>query len=120
MDTTTNVKWEEFKAQLKELNRGIKAWMLLKKPMFELWAREGGEGITAFAIAILQGEAGRAKAMALNTGSPITTTLGFNTGLIEHDAFWIVIQGVLAGGKIPGWLLPILAELLKQVKGGKP
>jgi hypothetical protein len=116
----TNAQWEEFKSQLKEVGKGIRAWMLLKKPMFELWAKEGGEGITAFAIAVLQGEAGRAKAMALNTGNDTTSVIGFNTGLVEREAFWIVIQGVLAGGKIPGWILPIIAEMLKQAKGGNP
>ena len=113
-------EWEKLCADLKKIGQGIKAWTLLHKPMFELWAREGGEGTTAFVIAILQGEAGRAKAMALNTGSDATTTFGFNVGLIEHDAFWIVVQGVLAGGKIPGWLLPIIKELLKQIGEKKP
>jgi hypothetical protein len=113
-------EWEDFKAQLKKVGAGIKAWTLLHRPQFELWAREGGEGCKAFAIAILQGEAGRAKAMALNTGSDATTVLGFNVGLIERDAFWIVVQGFLAGGKLPGWILPIIAELLKQIRGEKP
>lgn len=109
----------EFKAKLKEAAAGIKAWLLIRKPVFEMWAREGGEGLSAFVIAVLQGEAGREKAMALNTGSDATTKVGFNVGLIERDAFWVVIQAVMAGGKIPGWIIPIIAEILKQVKGGK-
>lgn len=113
MNATTD--WENFKTELRKVGKGIRAWVQLHKPMFELWAKEGNEGITAFVIALLQGEAGRAKALALNTGSDATTILGFNIGLVERDAFWIVIQGVLAGGKIPGWIVPIIKELLKQI-----
>jgi len=111
-------KWEDFKAELKKVSAGIKAWMLIRRPMIEMWAREGGEGGKAFAIAVIHGEAGRAKAMALNTGSDVSTILGFNIGLVERDAFWIVVQSVIAGGKIPGWLVPIIGELLKQAKEG--
>jgi hypothetical protein len=116
---TTQIDWEKFKAELKKVQAGIKAWLLIRKPTFDRWAREGGEGMTAFVTAVLKGEAGRAEVMAKNTGSDTTSVVGFNLGLIERDAFWIVVQGVLAGGKIPAWLLPVIAEILRQIRGGK-
>lgn len=118
-DEATQAKWDNFIAEMKQIKVGVKAWLILRKPTFELWAREGGEGITAYVIAILQGEAGRAKAMALNTGDDTTSKAGFGLGLVEREAFWIVVQGVLAGGKIPTWLIPIIGELIKQIQGAK-
>ena len=108
----------EFKAALKQAAAEIKAWAVYRKPTFEKWAREGGEGLTAFAIAILKGEAGRAEAMAKNTGDDTTSTMGFNIGLVEREAFWAVVNGFLAGGKLPGWIMPIIAAILKQIQGG--
>jgi len=107
-----------FKDELHKVAVGVRAWLVLHKPMFERWATEGGEGLGAFVTAILKGEAGRAEAMAKNTGSDTTTIIGFNTGLVEREAFWIAVQVVMAGGKVPTWLIPIIGEILKQVKGG--
>jgi hypothetical protein len=105
-----------FRAELKKAAAAIKAWALIRKPTFERWAREGGEGLTAFVIAVLQGETGREKAMAKNTGSDASSVIGFNLGLVERDVFWATVNGFLAAGKLPGWILPIIAEILRQVK----
>jgi len=105
-----------FTDELHKVAVGVKAWLILNKPRFERWATEGGEGLGAFVTAILKGEAGRAEAMAKNTGSDTTSVIGFNTGLVEREAFWIAVQVVMAGGKIPTWLVPIIGEILKQVQ----
>ena len=118
VDEATQAKWDTFIAEMKQIKVGVKAWLVLRKPMFERWATEGGEGLAAFVTAVLKGEPGRAEAMAKNTGDATTTIIGFNTGLVEREAFWIAVQVVMAGGKIPTWLIPIIGEILKQIKGG--
>jgi hypothetical protein len=122
LNANLKADWDDnlntFKDELHKVAVGVKAWLILRKPMFERWATEGGEGLSAFVVAILKGEPGRAEAMAKNTGSDTTTAIGFNVGLVEREAFWIAVQVVMAGGKVPTWLIPIIGEILKQVKGG--
>jgi hypothetical protein len=112
-------EWEEFKERLREIRDGINAWLVLRKPIFERWAKEGREGIHAFAIAVVRGEEGRERAMSLNTGNDQTSVIGFNLGLVEHDAFWIVMSGLINGKKLPEWIKPLLAAIFNEIKNGK-
>jgi len=113
-----NPAWDKFIADLKSLQKSFRAWETLNRPMIEAWTREGGEGLKAFALAVVKGEPGRAEAMKLNTEDDTTSRIGFNLGLTVGPMFWVWLDLQLTG-KVAPWVAAIARAMIAQLRPTK-
>ena len=109
---------KKWKADMAELRRHWRAWLILNKPMLE----ESNRRCRAFGIGVAQGEAGREEALQADAagnadtrGEAAAFALGVACGPVLRKHLWTLVLSAVSGKSVAPWLREVLVAMLGSI-----